>query len=891
MAEKGEVCMYTPKDREAIKKIEGTPEVRVQDNGVLGDQQVAPVQNPGQQMQAAAQEEQIIIQAPGQQMQAVEQEEQIIIQVQDQQMQAAVQENQIAPTRELFLKQTKKMKDTAKLGRKTLGFKADTEEEKQKNKKIELSKQLTKEATADTMYVYKVIEEINLEEKIDRLKTEDKRRDSIGNVLFRLEQYHFKPEMYYSSNIKANLKEYLWLVRDFNYVYHSVAGTELAGTYWARIVKLHPVFTCLEKRLQVYCEQNRIHLDGTVLGDDEFGTMLTSQDRLEWFNSVQAYNEAQEEEHRAEEQEEEHRAKMLRDLFEPQEEQVEEQQEEQEEEQQEEQQEEQEEEYWAKTLRDLFEPQEEQEDEETALNIQAEVQKQEQFRKADNIGENLAGELERAKENGEDTEEILDDLEEVREDQQRLREREAKEETGMSNVQSQESVQEMPALQMTRFMAVSNYSDRMSNRSRAELRDLNYQLMRAGRQAVRERDKAIAEKVAERVNKYALGNRYVVGYTKEREFLMDAMNAVEKALETLQKDLMSMGEGAETEGVRQVVHAMEGVQGYFKKMTNGTLPEGVVDPKYDYSEKAMEETGDVAGRRRTKLINAFSYWSDQKDTPLFAHEPTINDLKQRLVSNCYMLAGVTGLINQNPDLIKQCIRDNGNGTVTVRLYEWQKVEPTETGETDETADEKDEMVDKKEDSEEVIEIAKTELRPIYVKVTKEIPRIAGADALSAGALWMQMIEKACACVGRNGAKGYRSLWYGNGGDFLERLLGVSPKRVSIDNQDELFEKLRRAREDGYVYNAGTKKTAGRGLSTGHAYAVLGAEERDGVRYVWLRNPYSNMSAKYRSSGVRHSTASDISSDETYGQFYIKLDDFCRDFTNVTCTDTNKAFQV
>lgn len=154
-----------------------------------------------------------------------------------------------------------------------------------------------------------------------------------------------------------------------------------------------------------------------------------------------------------------------------------------------------------------------------------------------------------------------------------------------------------------------------------------------------------------------------------------------------------------------------------------------------------------------------------------------------------------------------------------------------------------------------------------------------------------MIEKACAHVGRNGAKGYRSLWYGDGGAFLERLLGVSPEAVSTNDKDALFEKLRRAREDGYVYNAGTKKTAGRGLSTGHAYAVLGAEERDGVRYVWLRNPYSNMSAKYRSSGVRHSTASDISSDETYGQFYIKLDDFCRDFTNVTCTDTNKAFQV
>lgn len=839
--------MYTKEDKEAVKRAESTYQTGRREMAELGDQTAWRMH---------------------------------------QMMEFDAQEQQIDPERALFLEQTRTLKDTTRLGRKTFGIKTDTEEKRQRNKKIEQARQLTEEATADTMYVYKVIEDINLEEKVDRLKTGEKRRDSIGNVLFRLEQYHFKPEMYYSSNIKANLKEYLWLVRDFKYVYHSVVGTELAGTYWTRIVKLHPVFTCLEKRLQVYCEHNRIHLDGKVLGDDEFATMLTPQDRLEWYNSVKVYNEAQEEEHRAEEQEEEYRAEMFRSLFETGEEDRER--------------------VWITSLKEAEEQEEsEREDfetEEIDISVWADARKQEQFRRASDIKKDLSGKLEQAQENGEDTEELLDELKEILEDEQRLSERKAKEETGMSEAQSQEAVQEIPTLQMTRFMSVSNYSDRMSKSSRDELRDLNYLLMRAGHQAVRKRDKAIAEKVVERVSKYVTGTRYVVGYTRERELLKDAMKSVGNALKSLEKDHGSLEEGPEKEGVRKMIQAMEDIRNYFTEMTNGTLADVPADVVNYYTRKDIEETGKARGRNRTRLINTFRYWSNQKDTPLFAHEPTINDLKQRLVSNCYMVASVTGLVHQDPGLLKQCIRDNGDGTVTVRLYEWQEVEQEKEAEPDEI----DEMEDKetvsatqvtdeaKKNTEldidfEGEEIAKRELRPVYIRVIKEIPRIAGADALSAGALWMQMIEKACACVGRNGVKGYRSLWYGNGGDFLERLLGVSPERVPMDNQDQLFEDLCLARQEGYVYNAGTRSKVGDGLSTGHAYAVLGAEERDGVKYVWLRNPYSNHSLQYRSDGSRESTKSGVSSDETYGQFYMKLDDFCKDFTNVTRTNVNKAF--
>ena len=111
---------------------------------------------------------------------------------------------------------------------------------------------------------------------------------------------------------------------------------------------------------------------------------------------------------------------------------------------------------------------------------------------------------------------------------------------------------------------------------------------------------------------------------------------------------------------------------------------------------------------------------------------------------------------------------------------------------------------------------------------------------------------ACAFLGRDGATGYRSLWYGEGGEFLERLLGVSPVNVAEeDRNDELFENMLHARERNIVYNAGSKNNVDEsdGLNAGHAYTVMGAERIAGERYVKLRNPYSTMSLQEEEGNV------------------------------------------
>lgn len=63
------------------------------------------------------------------------------------------------------------------------------------------------------------------------------------------------------------------------------------------------------------------------------------------------------------------------------------------------------------------------------------------------------------------------------------------------------------------------------------------------------------------------------------------------------------------------------------------------------------------------------HYADRRKDSLFPHEPSINDVKQGNLGDCYLLAGVSALINEHPEKIKECMKDNGDGTVTVRFYQ------------------------------------------------------------------------------------------------------------------------------------------------------------------------------------------------------------------------------
>lgn len=715
----------------------------------------------------------------------------------------------------LYREKTAEMKDTAELGGTSGKGKKSIDAEKKE--KIRRSKALTGKATAYT-------EEIHTQ--LAQVQQETTKNDPELQLRF-LEQYRFTPQMFVSSNIRANFKEYVSLVNSYYKLQGLYEESEDAAGM-QRLEALAPIVEAFTHRLSVYCEQNRVFLSGEILADKQKASQLTQQEIDNWYGLVSEYEPETAELPAA--PEEQLTAEEMKQVC---------------------------------TQIHLL-----REDAEADPNSDPAWLEDLRLREQRYQAYYLLAAKKAELADGGDTAELEQTIRELQEDVRRLELRKLRMELGMP-----QAGQQTETVRRTREEAISTDSDKLSYQSRDRLAALNRSLQEVG---------GSPDTVA-LIRQYVQGTRYRVGYTRERENLQAARKAVEKALQQ--------------ENNEQIREALLGVKSYFDTMTNGTLvvPEGA--EILDFRNKRPEETGTgQRGATRNALIRKLTYWSDQKDTPLFAHEPTVNDLKQRLVSNCYMMASVAGLVEFSPEILKSCIVDEGD-SVVVRLYERRVVEKAKEQPEEETSVEEltegelqeDQLGDNLMNGFEMLDdIEETELTPIYVRVSKEIPRIAGADALSSGALWMQMIEKACAFVGKDKVKGYQSLWYGEVGSFLERLLGISKEPVDTENEDALFEEIRTGKERGYVYHAGSKGTAGKedGLNGGHAYTVMGAKEIDGKKCILLRNPYSTFSLQYQENGEKTRTGDLInaSSDETYGQFYIEVSDFVRTFERVSRTN-------
>jgi hypothetical protein len=109
-----------------------------------------------------------------------------------------------------------------------------------------------------------------------------------------------------------------------------------------------------------------------------------------------------------------------------------------------------------------------------------------------------------------------------------------------------------------------------------------------------------------------------------------------------------------------------------------------------------------------------------KEEPLFPHEPSLNDIRQVGLGDCYLLSSLSSVVNNNPDFIRGCMSDGGNGTVTVRFYDVEASKDKATG--------KDQY----------------RFTPVYVTVKKQVP---ANRNYAKGALWPQLFEQAYAAAG------------------------------------------------------------------------------------------------------------------------------------------------
>ncbi len=202
---------------------------------------------------------------------------------------------------------------------------------------------------------------------------------------------------------------------------------------------------------------------------------------------------------------------------------------------------------------------------------------------------------------------------------------------------------------------------------------------------------------------------------------------------------------------------------------------------------------------------------------LFIDGASKDDVVQGYIGDCYFAAGIAAVAGQNPQLIRDAIRENGDGTYTVRFFE-----PRYSGEP----------------------------RKVEVTVDGQLPTRFGGIHYGKGKnrseLWVAILEKAYAQY----KGGYEAI--GNGGsagDVMAALTGRMDEYRSISprtNSESLFDQIRTALEEKRTVAAGTHGDeeehlyAGTGIYADHAYSIHGVSEENGVKYVHLRNPWGEV---------------------------------------------------
>jgi len=300
------------------------------------------------------------------------------------------------------------------------------------------------------------------------------------------------------------------------------------------------------------------------------------------------------------------------------------------------------------------------------------------------------------------------------------------------------------------------------------------------------------------------------------------------------------------------------------------------------------------------FLGKLSHWESSNDA-LFPHEPSPNDIKQGAgLQDCFVLSVLIQMADTNPDYIKNMMRDNGNGTVSVRFY---KEAP------------------KKKDAKKDDPVVK---EPVYITVKKTVAKLPlGHNVYASSSLWVQMVEKAFAKYTEQYGQSYANPKPGMGGiwrnfseEFMNAILPTENSSVFLPHLHEtmLYDKNGKGefinhpdhymKDEEAVYN-GLKKYVNdkketmtvmpdrrflfakenphdEGLRNGHIYAIRKVFEKDGKKFVQLRDPYACFNPRYDGATLTKSNLDVIKGTiyggiETMGTFNLELKDFMRHF--------------
>jgi hypothetical protein len=195
--------------------------------------------------------------------------------------------------------------------------------------------------------------------------------------------------------------------------------------------------------------------------------------------------------------------------------------------------------------------------------------------------------------------------------------------------------------------------------------------------------------------------------------------------------------------------------------------------------------------------------------------PRAEDIQQGGLGDCYFLASLTAVVADNPEAVRDAIRNNHDGTYSVRFYDEGR-------------------------------------REVWVTVSRNLPVDAAGNLLYARAkdrdgdnkmeLWVPLMEKAYAAFKDlygplDPFKGYEDI--GRGGwasDAMQALTGRAVRTEWMPSSAELLTAVSFANTGADVV-LDTKDSPKAGWVASHSYTVLGVYIKDGETMVRLRNPW------------------------------------------------------
>jgi len=202
--------------------------------------------------------------------------------------------------------------------------------------------------------------------------------------------------------------------------------------------------------------------------------------------------------------------------------------------------------------------------------------------------------------------------------------------------------------------------------------------------------------------------------------------------------------------------------------------------------------------------------------PLYsANGPSPDDVRQRLIADCYFLAGLSAIALDNPESIRERVVDFDDGTYGVRLgdkfYRVDNDLPVEFADDD---------------------------RPAYAQVYNKIDET--------NSMWAAVVEKAFAHY-RRGENSYASIEWGNGTEPHKAFGSTSSGSKSVQSYssatalaNDMHAKWSTFQAATIAFHGDKKKRAEGPLVTGHVYTVMDFKWNSAgtaITHVILRNPW------------------------------------------------------